>query len=115
MDLSHLPLTARPKATGPGLFYRLDYEIVLLFGLTELKAQVAWKEKQGIKVCRLYLYQNMATLTITTCSCKRFACRMSKRGDKLQSIIVRKVLMQFFISRSATKIVYDPDTTNDEP
>lgn len=55
VDLSHLPLTARPKATGPGLFYRLDYEIVLLFGLTELKAQVAWKEKQGIKVCCSYL------------------------------------------------------------
>lgn len=56
VDLSHLPLVARPKVTGPGLFYRLDYEIVLLFGLTELKAQVAWKEKQGMKVClRLWI------------------------------------------------------------
>ncbi|KAF9524963.1 hypothetical protein CPB83DRAFT_944651 [Crepidotus variabilis] len=66
VDLSHLPLQARPKATGRGTFFRLDYEIVLLFGLTELKAQVAWKEKTIEK-------------------------------------------------RSATKIVYDPDTTNDEP
>jgi hypothetical protein len=82
VDLSHLPLTARPKATGPGLFYRLDYEIVLLFGLTELKAQVAWKEKQGIKVCRPHFYENMAILTIITFPCKRFACRMSKRGNK---------------------------------
>lgn len=45
VDLSHLPLQARPKATGRGTFFRLDYEIVLLFGLTELKAQVTWKEK----------------------------------------------------------------------
>ena len=34
----------RPKATGKGSFYRVDYEIVLLFGMTELKAQIAWKE-----------------------------------------------------------------------
>ncbi|KAF8161579.1 hypothetical protein B0H34DRAFT_701592 [Crassisporium funariophilum] len=65
-DLSHLPLSPRNKPSAKGTFYRLDYEIVLLFGLTELKAQVAWKEN-GV--------------------------------DK----------------RSATKIVYDPDTTNDDP
>jgi len=53
VDLSHLPLNARPKAkgAGSGSFFRLDYEIVLLFGLTELKAQVAWKEKQAGRVC----------------------------------------------------------------
>ncbi|KAF8155273.1 hypothetical protein BJ912DRAFT_1050978 [Pholiota molesta] len=44
IDLSYLPLTPRAKSTGAGTFYRLDYDIVLLFGLTELKAQVAWKE-----------------------------------------------------------------------
>jgi len=62
-DLSRLPLLPQTKATG-GVFYRVEYDIVLLFGMTELKAQVAWKEK----------------------------------GKK---------------KRSATKIVYDPDTTND--
>jgi len=65
-DLSRLPLLPKPKASGKGSFYRVDYDIVLLFGMTELKAQVAWKEK----------------------------------GKE---------------QRSATKIVYDPDTTNDDP
>jgi hypothetical protein len=26
------------------MFYRMDFDIVLLFGLAELKAQIAWKE-----------------------------------------------------------------------
>jgi hypothetical protein len=65
-DLSHLPLPARNKTSGVGTFYRLDYELVLLFGLTEMKAQVVYKDK-GVE------------------------------------------------KRTAAKIVYDPDTTNDEP
>ncbi|KAF9047806.1 hypothetical protein BJ165DRAFT_1403442 [Panaeolus papilionaceus] len=64
VDLSHLPLQPRTKPSGGGSYYRLDYEIVLLFGLTELKALVSWKENGAEK-------------------------------------------------RSVTKIVYDPDTTND--
>ena len=43
IDLSHVPLGTLPKPSG-GRYYRLDYEIVLLFGLTELKALAAWKE-----------------------------------------------------------------------
>ncbi|KAF8805120.1 hypothetical protein BYT27DRAFT_7243300 [Phlegmacium glaucopus] len=65
-DLSRVPLRPRQKAAGKGNFYRVDYDIVLLFGMTELKAQIAWKENGSEK-------------------------------------------------RSATKIVYDPDTTNDDP
>jgi hypothetical protein len=45
VDLSHLPL--RPKYSGGGPIYRLDYDIVLLFGLTELQAMLAWKENVG--------------------------------------------------------------------
>ena len=44
-DLSHLPLPPRNKSSGAGTFYRLDYELVLLFGLTEMKAQVIYKDK----------------------------------------------------------------------
>jgi hypothetical protein len=43
-DLSHLPLSRLRKYSGEGHFYRCEYEIVLLFGLTELKAMIAWKE-----------------------------------------------------------------------
>jgi len=39
--VSPLPV---PKAQGKGIFYRLHFDIVLLFGMTELKAQIAWKE-----------------------------------------------------------------------
>jgi hypothetical protein len=43
-DLSRAPLHTLPKATGKGIFYRITYDIILLFGMTELKAQVAWME-----------------------------------------------------------------------
>ena len=43
-DLSRVPLLPRPKATGNGIFYSVNYDIILLFGMTELKAQVAWTE-----------------------------------------------------------------------
>ncbi|KAF8805121.1 hypothetical protein BYT27DRAFT_7105301 [Phlegmacium glaucopus] len=65
-DLSRVPLRPQQKAGGKGKFYTVDYDMVLLFGMTELKAHVAWREN-GIE------------------------------------------------KRSAAKIVYDPDTTNDDP
>lgn len=43
-DLSHLPLTPLRGSQG-GTYYRVDYDVVLLFGLTELKAMIAWKEE----------------------------------------------------------------------
>jgi hypothetical protein len=47
VDLSQLPLSPRLRSSGQGIFYHVDYDIVLLFGLTELKAMVAWKENVG--------------------------------------------------------------------
>ena len=41
-DLSKVPLS--PRLGAEGTFYRIDLDIILLFGLTEFKAQVAWKE-----------------------------------------------------------------------
>ena len=43
-DLSRAPLFTQPKATGQGTFYTVNHDIILLFGMTELKAQVAWTE-----------------------------------------------------------------------
>ena len=48
VDLSHLPLSPRPKHSGNGNFYDVDFDIVLLFGLTEFKAAIAWKENVGL-------------------------------------------------------------------
>ena len=44
VDLSHLPLPPLSKPSGEGIYYHLDLDVILLFGLTELKAMVAWKE-----------------------------------------------------------------------
>jgi len=50
VDLSHITLTPRYKGKGErGQYFRLDYDLVLLFGLTELKAQVAWREGSAEK------------------------------------------------------------------
>lgn len=47
VDLPHLKNQARDfEKHGPdGKYYELSYRIILLFGLTELKAQVSWKER----------------------------------------------------------------------
>ena len=37
-------MVTQPKATGKGSFYCANYDIILLFGMTELNAQIAWKE-----------------------------------------------------------------------
>jgi hypothetical protein len=41
-DLSQA-VVAQPKVRGKGSFYKVDVDVILLFGMTELKAQVAWK------------------------------------------------------------------------
>jgi hypothetical protein len=43
VDLSQAILTL-PKATGEGDLYEVIFDFILLFGMTELKAQVAWTE-----------------------------------------------------------------------
>jgi hypothetical protein len=43
VDLSRLALQPRRNERG-ATFFRLEYEIVLMFGLTEFKAQVSYKE-----------------------------------------------------------------------
>ena len=48
-DLSFLPLPAQTKSLGVGTFFRLDYELALLFGLTEMKAQVVYKDRVSNK------------------------------------------------------------------
>jgi len=44
VDLSRLALQPLPNGRG-GMYYRLDYAIVLFFGTTELKAQIAWLDQ----------------------------------------------------------------------
>ena len=51
-DLSHLPLTPLRGSQG-GTYYRVDYDVVLLFGLTELKAMIAWEEEVRLSLLNL--------------------------------------------------------------
>jgi len=44
VDLSRVPKLPQRKANGNETFYKVKYDIILLFGMTELKAQIAWKE-----------------------------------------------------------------------
>ncbi|KDR69807.1 hypothetical protein GALMADRAFT_77195 [Galerina marginata CBS 339.88] len=46
VDLSHLEFSPKTGRTGK-TYYQIDYEVILLFGLTELKAQIAWQEDVG--------------------------------------------------------------------
>jgi hypothetical protein len=55
VDLSHLPFSPRLKSSG-GIYYQLKYELVLLFGLTEFKAAVAWKENVGPHLVLFYSF-----------------------------------------------------------
>ena len=43
-DFSRAPVFTRPKRTGDGIYHYVDYEVILLFGMTELEAQIAWEE-----------------------------------------------------------------------
>ncbi|KAF5321822.1 hypothetical protein D9619_002184 [Psilocybe cf. subviscida] len=44
IDLSHLPLSPITNLNSTRVYYDLEFDIVLQFGLTELKAQLAWEE-----------------------------------------------------------------------
>lgn len=44
-DTSHVADAAEPRiGRHGGVYYEIGYSIVLLFGLTELKAQICWVE-----------------------------------------------------------------------
>ena len=54
----------RPRQFEEKTYYRLDYDVILLFGLTELKAQIGWLENVCISstLC-LYVHQLVAKHT----------------------------------------------------
>jgi hypothetical protein len=43
-DMSHIVLQPQRGKGGALIYYRRDFDVVLLFGLTELMAQVCWTE-----------------------------------------------------------------------
>ena len=53
-DLSQAPILTQPNATGEGRHYIINIDVILLFGMTELQAQLAWMEN----VSRLHMLFN---------------------------------------------------------
>ena len=73
-------MSPQPKATGMGSFYTVDFEIVLLFGMTELKAQIAWKEE----VSGLHMSFDLTDIGLIL----RVVYREKRSGEFLKKIIV---------------------------
>lgn len=41
------------RAPGVGDYYTLHFDVILLFGLTELKAQISWNDMVRLSFCRV--------------------------------------------------------------
>jgi hypothetical protein len=48
-DTSKIAKTLQRKLGFSGVYYRLDLEVILSFGLTEVKAQIAWVENVSLQ------------------------------------------------------------------
>ncbi|KAF9026682.1 hypothetical protein BDP27DRAFT_1437443 [Rhodocollybia butyracea] len=48
-DVSRVSYTTHQKPGNGSKYYKTNYDIILLFGLTELKAQIAWKDGDGVE------------------------------------------------------------------
>ena len=48
-DVSEFKKSIPPRINRENFlsYYKLQYDVIILFGLTELKAQIAWKEDVG--------------------------------------------------------------------
>jgi len=43
-DISELKKSAKLRRNKDRIYYDIDLDIIILFGLTEFKAQIAWRE-----------------------------------------------------------------------
>ena len=58
-DLSKVVKDLVLKTDSSGVYYQLDYDVIILFGFTELRAELGWKTRVscGIHSLRLLLTQ----------------------------------------------------------
>ena len=79
VDLSHLWNTPNvhtlPKFSGLGVYYIVNYDVVMLFGGTEIKAQLCWKEN-----VRLIENSLICVGTDRDLSISFYTFRVSRRG-----------------------------------
>lgn len=82
VDLSKMGKALGPYKGADGrIFYKANFDIVLLFGLTELKAQVCWKEKVS------WGFRSSGLLALLT----DLACRAWRRGVRPRSCMSRRM------------------------
>ena len=99
VDISHFSLKQGEK----GQYFRLDYDSVLLFGMTEFKAQVAWRA-QGVRVL-CFLHSPCLILIFGFV----FLCGRALRNGKPRVLALdKRICLLIWWNRSPTKIVYDP-------
>lgn len=53
-DVSETPCSLKPGKSG-GLCYHREYQVVLMVGLTELKAKICWFDPQTVRIHGQYL------------------------------------------------------------
>jgi hypothetical protein len=60
-NTSQISKNLKPRlSSGAGrIYYALELEVILLFGLTELKAQIAWKEEVRFLIPTIALRLNL--------------------------------------------------------
>ena len=58
-DLSEAPLDVCNRSDGRGVYHQTKFDILFLFGLTELKAQVVWEEPD---VCCLFFSHELLSI-----------------------------------------------------
>jgi len=61
-DLSSAPHTSMPVGRGK-MAYRRDYDVILLVGLTELKAQIGWIDSETVRA-HLVPYSQLTSICI---------------------------------------------------
>jgi hypothetical protein len=98
-DTSQICRTLKPRrSSGAGRpYYSIHYDVIVLFGLTELKAQIAWQEQVRspihLQVLRLTLISYLA------------------KGQEKRCVLlfwgVMKCELMLQLSRSSATIVYD--------
>ena len=95
VDVSGMKQPPLPRIDGTGAkYYRVNYDVILLFGSTELQAQVAWKEDVRPPYNSLFVIftDNMVL----------------RNGTLAPQISFRRYMSSDMDNRTPAKIIYSP-------
>ena len=94
-DMTSLKSLVRPRTNHRGAkYYTVSYDIVLLFGLTELKAQIAWTQNVSHRFPLKKCYTPDAILQgvekrFVNDRCYQAICSLSASEDRRPSFMIR--------------------------